>query len=172
MEFEQIVTVLTTPLVIAIVGIFINKNLAKYRSSLVLNVKLIEKRIEIYDAISVELNEVFQFMTRVGSWKDISPKKLIEKKRNLDQFVHQNKPYWCSDVLSAYTAFMEECFKTNTGTGEDAKIKADIVKYENLDHWAVKYNSMFTGEEADKETIRAKYNQLVGAVSNDFNPPK
>ena len=177
MTIEQVLTTLATvlasiatPIIIAIVGFRINKSLAQYRSQLALNVKLIEKRIESYDAISSDLNDIFQFMTRVGLWKEISPQNLIKTKRSLDKLVYQNKPYWSPEFFTAYNSFIDECFEIKNGTGIDAKIKADIEKYKALDDWAVKFNSMFTGTKADKAMLRKKYNTLMTTVSNDVNP--
>lgn len=170
METIEFIAKFATPLVLGVAGYYINRNLANYRSQLALNVKLIEKRIALYDEIACELNDIHQFMTRVGSWKDMSPKDVIEKKRIVDKLVHKNRPYWSLEFIDSYSDLMSECFQTNTGSGEDAKIKANTEKYVNLDSWAEKFGSMFTGEQSAKTAIRAKYEAFNVAVSKDLNP--
>lgn len=172
MEYLELLAKFLTPVVLVFFGFHINKNLANQRSQLALNEKLIEKRIKIYDEISSELNDIFQFMVRVGTWKEMSPKELIDKKRLLDKLVHQNRPYWGIEFIDTYSDFMSECFETNTGTGEDAKIKADTIKYVNIESWAEKFESMFTGVKANKNTLRIKYEAFNLAVSKDVNPKK
>lgn len=168
MEIFELIAKFSTPIVLAIVGFGINRNMANHRSKLTLNVKLIEKRIAIYDEMAPELNDIHQFMTRVGNWKEISPKDLLEKKRSVDKIIHKNRPYWSSEFINSYDAYISECFQTKNGTGEDAKIKADTVKYVNLDSWAEKFSAMFTGEKSDKSRICKIYEEFNNAVSNDF----
>ena len=170
MDILELIIKIATPLVIAYFGFLINKNLAEQRSKLTISEKLIEKRISIYDDISSELNVIYQYMVRVGNWKEMSPEEVIAKKRTLDKLVHQNRPYWSIDFIDTYSNFIFECFKTNTGTGEDAKIKADTVKYSTLDSWEPEYEAMFIGEKTDKSKVRDLYNAFNEAVSRDINP--
>ena len=169
-EFIEIVSKISTPIVLGVAGFFINRNLVSYKTKQDLNVKLIEKRIALYDEIACELNDIYQFMIRVGAWKNMSPKDVIDKKRLVDKLIHQNRPYWSLKFIDSYSDFMSECFKIKTGTGEDAKIAADTEKYVSLDSWADKFNSMFTGVKANKKNIRTKYEAFNVAVSNDINP--
>jgi hypothetical protein len=168
MEIFELIVKASTSIVLVIFGFLINRNMASHRSQLTLNVKLIEKRIKIYDEMSPELNDIHQFMTRVGNWKEISPKEILEKKRSVDKVFHKNRPYWSPEFITSYKAYISECFQTNNGTGEDAKIKADTVKYVSLDTWAEKFSAIFTGEKSDKNRIRKKYDDFNNAVSNDF----
>lgn len=169
--FELIIQYLTpflTPIVLGVFGFGINQKMANHNSKLALNVKLIEKRIIIYDEMASELNDIHQFMTRVGNWKDILPNDILLKKRSVDKIFHKNSPYWNVEFINSYNAYISECFKTNNGTGVDAKIKADTVKYVNINNWAEEFEGMFTGEMSDKTSIRKKYQAFNDAVSNDF----
>ncbi len=88
---------------------------------------IIQKRLQIYDRIAPDLNRVYCFIRLVGYWKDISPADLIDTKRRLDREVNISRHLLSEEFYRAHLEFMQLCFRTFTGPGEDAKIRGVVV---------------------------------------------
>ncbi len=88
--------------------------------------KIVEKRLELYERIAPSLNSIFCFCTWVGYWKDISPKDLIQTKRDLDKTVNIYRHLLSEEFYHKYNDFINLIFLTYTGFGKDALIKASI----------------------------------------------
>ena len=88
---------------------------------------IIYKRLEIYDQIAPDLNRIYCFRRLLGYWKEISPPDLIATKRRLDRAVNINRHLLSEEFYRAYLDFMGVTFRTFTGPGEDAKIRAVVV---------------------------------------------
>ena len=114
---------------------------------------IIYKRLEIYDQIAPDLNRIYCFRRLLGYWKEISPPDLIATKRRLDRAVNINRHLLSEEFYRAYLDFMGVTFRTFTGPGEDAKIRA-VVVHELGDRrvhaaydWDEAYEWMFDAED-------------------------
>lgn len=114
---------------------------------------IIYKRLEIYDQIAPDLNRIYCFRRLLGYWKEISPPDLIATKRRLDRAVNINRHLLSEEFYRAYLDFMGLTFRTFTGPGEDAKIRA-VVVHELGDRrvhaaygWDEAYEWMFDAED-------------------------
>ena len=126
LEIYKLLVSALTPLSVAIFGYFLNRRLKNIDDAQWQNRKLVEKRLELYDQIAPSLNAIFCFFVWVGYWKDISPKDLIEKKRELDKIVNIYKYLLSQDFYSAYDRFIHLVFRTYSGAGKDALIKSHV----------------------------------------------
>ena len=160
-----------TPLTVACVGYFLNQRLKSIDDAQWQNRKITEKRIALFDAIAPDLNKVFCFCTFLGYWKDISPKEMLEAKRELDKTININRHLLSVNFYDSYEEFIHLAFRTFTGWGQDARIRAAIAsgmadrkKHANYE-WCSEFASMF-----DEETIppadefQASYNSVMGAL--------
>jgi len=160
---------ISMPVVLAIFGFLINRQLAGYRSKLTINVKLIEKRIALYDEIGPELHELYQFYRRVGRWRELSPAEILETKLKLDASIHVNKPYWSVEFFQCYMRFMQVCFTVNSRENEKTQIKANIDDYGFSADTLADNNAMFTGQSIDKLALDTAYDCLHGNILKDMN---
>lgn len=158
---------ISMPVVLAIFGFLINRQLAGYRSKLTINVKLIEKRIALYDEIGPELHKVYQFYRRVGNWRELSPTEILDIKLQLDTSIHVNKPYWSVAFFECYMCFMQVCFSVNSREHEKTQLKTNIDGY-GIEK-TVDNNALFTGEFMDKQTLDAAYDCLHRTILKDMN---
>ena len=114
---------------------------------------LIYKRLEIYDQIAPDLNRIYCFRRLLGYWKEISPPDLIATKRRLDRAVNINRHLLSEEFYRAYLDFMGVTFRTFTGPGEDAKIRAVVVhdlgdrRVHAAYDWDEAYEWMFDAED-------------------------
>jgi len=172
LEIAKLVIEFLTPITVIGIGLFINRRLKEIEHKQWSNQKLIEKRLELYDCLSPLLNRLLCFYTWVGYWKDVSPKQVIETKRELDKNVNIYKHLLTNSFFAEYQNYMDLLFKTFTGPGQDARILSFIegpngnrrtdAKYE----WKKEWNSLFIYEKLEyneqKNTIINQYEKMMG----------
>ena len=127
-----------------------------------------EKRLELYDQIAPDLNAIFCFFVWVGYWKDISPKDLIEKKRELDKIVNIYKHLLSPSFYTAYNDFIHLVFRTYSGAGKDALIMSPIScsdgdrKQHTNYEWKDEFEHLFdTSSAPQKGDVVSAYNAAM-----------
>lgn len=123
LEIVNIVVGILTPITVVSIGFLISRRFKKVDYALWINQKLVERRLKAFDEMSHDLNDLYCYFTYVGSWKERSPSEIIEIKRRLDQVAHVNYPLFSNDFMNVYQLFIDVCFETYTGWGNDAKIR-------------------------------------------------
>ncbi len=171
LEVVKLIASILTPIIVGIVGYQlakIGKDLEKKQWT---SRKVIEKRLDFYDKVVPELNDLFCYYNRVGNWKELTPPELIEKKRKLDKEFHIYSHIFKENILvkHQYESFIHNCFKTYTGWGNDAKLKMSIAKRADLPNWKKEWNDLFvTSERVDKEVFNKSYNQLIYVIRKEL----
>jgi len=168
MESLKLISAIFTPIVLLILGIWAKSLATRHEKNLSLHSKIIEKRIELYEQIGKDLNDIFVFLMQVGHWKNLPPQDIIEKKRHLDQIMYSNRPYWDANCFSHFSAFMKIGFESWTGIGEDAKIRTNTHKFEVLDSWQDTWKQYYSDKPSSPTEIKQSYQQLMNALSDSF----
>ncbi len=168
MELIKLIISIATPVIILLLGVWAKNIAIDYEKRASLNDRIIKKRVEIYEKIGKELNDIFVFLVQVGDWKDYSPYQILDKKRNLDKIMYVNRPYWSDSAFLSYTSFMDSAFEMHTGIGEDAKIKTVTYQFETLESWEEDWKNWFSSTPTEMDIIREKYSLLMTHLSNEF----
>ncbi|MER9598408.1 hypothetical protein [Mesorhizobium sp. M0244] len=126
MEIAKLVISALTPIVVAILGWRISRTLKEIEQKQWASRKLVEKRIEIYDRISPQINRLFCYYRWIGDWKKLSPLEIIDTKRDLDHLVYIYRYLLDDKFFEAYSSFMDALFLTYNGAGEDARLRTHI----------------------------------------------
>lgn len=157
------------PITTAILGILVLRATKRIEHAQWRNQKLIEKRIAVLDRLAPKLNEIYCYSVRVGRWKNISPKEVIEWKREVDKEVHTNRPYFSAEFFVAFMRFMNTCYKTYGGHGIDAKLRTSM-KYHRDAHasWDSQWNACFSDQEVSEHEIKGAYHALQERLSLEF----
>jgi hypothetical protein len=162
-----------TPISVAIVGYFLNRRLKSIDDAQWQNRKIVEKRLDLFDKISPDLNSIFCFFVWVGYWKDISPKDLIDKKRELDKIVHIYRHLLSPEFYSAYCDFIHLAFRTYSGAGMDALIRSEIScsdgdRREHANYeWKAEYESFFDASRApERRDFIIAYQKVMDEFRN------
>lgn len=166
--FLKLVTPLAVPAVLLYLGLQGKRIITEHEARLRTHDRIIQKRTEIYENISEDLNSIFVFIIRVGRWKEFRPSEIISKKRDIDQIMHINRPYWSKQTFQQYEHFMSACFEIETGHGEDAKIKAETEKFDSLNKIEDNWRSFFSTKEPELEQVGQHYQELMSAFSDGF----
>lgn len=125
-EIIKLLSSMATPIVVAFLGYKLNSRLKSIDDAQWQSRKIVDKRLELYERAAPGLNSIFCFCTWVGYWKDISPKDLIQTKRDLDKTVNIYRQLLSEDFYQQYNDFIHLVFLTYTGAGKDALIRTSI----------------------------------------------
>jgi len=158
-----------TPLVGGILAILIFKLRKDSEKKEWANKKVIEKRLDFYDKIASSLNDLYCYYYRVGNWKEITPIEIITKKRILDKEFRIYSHIFKQDILVNYRAFIDNCFLTYTGAGNDAKIKMSLTKRQNLPNWNSEWDKLFVEKEmVSEKDFERSYNQMLDVIKSEL----
>ena len=136
LEISKIIVSALTPILVIIIGFILNRNIKKLDSRQWTNQKILEKRLMIYDKVVPLLNDILCFHCYIGNWKEILPKEMIQTKRTLDKEMNIYSPLFNKELLDKYNKFIQLCYETFTGWGNDAKIKSLCQRRaENCEEW-------------------------------------
>ena len=167
----QYITVLSsflTPVVILVLGIWAKRIATEHARRISLNERIIAKRVQIYEQIGEDLNDIYTFILQIGQWKELTPADIIKKKRVLDRTMYVSRPYWSDKAFASYCAFMRAAFEAWTGVGEDAKIRTWTDQYKKLEHWDAAWEKYFSHKEPDISGVRQGYRQLMAVFAEQF----
>ncbi|MBI3218417.1 MAG: hypothetical protein HYZ44_02800 [Bacteroidetes bacterium] len=161
------------PLILVVIGLFLNKMLKRFEHRQWRNQKLIEKRLSVYDDIAPLLNDLLCYYTYVGSWKDFTPHEIIQKKRVVDKKIHIAAPLFSSSLFTEVMTFINLCFKPFQGWGHDAKLLTDIQRRKEVfgDKWEKNWNALFITnniEVTEPQKIKESYLKIMKVFSEDI----
>lgn len=158
------------PIVAAIFGYLILRVTKKLEKSQWRSQKVIEKRIEEWDQMRSDLNDIFCYCTRVGGWKQMSPLDAVARKRSADKRIHLARPYFSERFFTAYLAFIKTCFAQYQGHAVDAKIKSPIWEHRNAQQqkWQLAWDELFADTPSSESDLWRAYEALLVAVSEEL----
>jgi len=181
LELTKVLVSALTPILVAIIGFIINGKLKKLDNRQWTNQKILEKRLIVYDKVVPILNDILCYHSYIGSWKELSTKKIIDYKRILDKEFNVYSSLFCPELMTKYNDFIKLCYKTNTGWGNDAKIKSlyyQRVKYctdwqesdqKSFDEEYILEVSSHKDKEDEYITIKKKaYIELINVLSSSL----
>ena len=109
----------------------------------------------------------------IGYWKDIPPTEMIAAKRRLDKAVNIYRFLLSEDFYRAYNAYIYTIFRTHTGSGNDARIRALIEgpngsrRNDTNYAWEQDFEALFQVEDApSKKEVHAAYETMMNALRN------
>jgi hypothetical protein len=132
---------------------------------------IIAKRLEIYDRIAPDMNRMYCFRRLVGTWKEVSPPEMIAAKRRLDREVNVYRHLLSEEFYQRHFELMQILFRTFTGPGEDAKIRAVIThalgdrRHHAAYDWQAEWEAMFDSEDMPTDyQVDEAYLQAMNAL--------
>jgi len=178
LELTKVIVSALTPIIVVIIGFIVNRRIKKIDSKQWTNQKILEKRLFVYDKVVPILNDILCYHSYVGCWKELSAKTIIEYKRIIDKEFNVYSPLFCPELMTKYYCFIKLCYRTNTGWGNDAKIKSlyyqrtqyctnwqDIDKNLFDDNYISEASSHRDKEEEYIEMKKKAYVELIGILS-------
>lgn len=170
LEIVKIVAQLAMPVTAIVIALWVNRALEKFKHLQWRNQKLIEKRLEAYEKIAPDLNDLLCYFTYVGTWRDVSPETIVSMKRALDKKIHLAAPLFSGDFIKTCDAFVNLCYQTFNGMGADALLRSTIETRKPYckTPWNADWDACFTGEQIDKARYRATYGAVMKFFSHEI----
>jgi hypothetical protein len=177
LEAVKLAVAVLTPLLLVGLGVVINRAARRVEEAQWAGRKLVERRLELYDAMAPLLNDLYCFFECVGTFRDVEPPKAVELKRELDKTFYVNRFLFTPPFSERYNAFMDACFKTFTGSGENAKLSAPVSqqKRERGTGWDDAWAPLFVPEEelsssgVDRRSVfTARYTALMECFADQL----
>lgn len=167
LEIAKLLVSIVTPLVVVIMGFWIQSTIAEQNHAYKARERLADRRLAIYEQVSGQLNRIYCFIEDVGTWKEESPESIIKFKRHLDNVMYTNQAIWSPSTFKAYLDYMDAAFATYQGVGIDAKIRTSIYQKEKgIFGWTDKWKQCLT-DEIDV-SHRSKYKELMDRIASDL----
>lgn len=130
--------------------------------------RLREFRLAIFKDAAPLLNDIYAYHFYIGSWKELTPANIIEKKRHLDRLMYSNEVLFTHDFFNAYRDFMKQSFATARNYIGESKIRTDS-KCRGA-HWgnsSENWLPLFTNED-NRDKVCAAYRKLQGRLSEEL----
>jgi hypothetical protein len=167
LEIAKLGMGLLTPVVVALVGWLVSRQLARQSRHWQTQQRLADRRLQAYDGIRSQLNRIFCFVEDIGTWKEDNPETIIGYKRLIDPTMHSQRAIWAPDTFQAFLGYMDSAFEPYQGVGTDAKIRTkDIEKKVGIKGWRNEWSERLTGERDSEH--KNNYNKLVDLMSRDL----
>lgn len=170
LEIVKLVVQLLSPIAVAILGFYFTRIVKSFEHFQWRNQRLIEKRIEVYDDLAPDFNDLLCYFTFVGSWKGLSPPDIVSRKRALDKKIYLAAPLFSSEFFSACTNFMDLCYSTFQGWGEDAKLRTPFERRKDAagKKWRKSWGNCFVDDVSEPEHIQRAYQEILRVFSVDI----
>jgi hypothetical protein len=167
LEIAKLVVAVATPVAVIIIGLFVQRTLARQDRLWKARQRLGDRRLAVYDEIRKELNRIYCFVNDVGTWKDETPATVVKHKRHVDGVMHANRAVWSPETFSAYLDYMQSAFAVFQGVGVDARIRTTAAeKRVGIPGWQTEWESGLTGEVDSGHN--ACYTKLVDRIARDL----
>jgi hypothetical protein len=169
LDFWDLVVSVLTPLIVIVVGYNINRSLQRRTS-------VTERKVTLFDQTAPDLNSLYCYFLFIGNWKELSPPEVLAIKRKLDRDLHINRFLFSTEFFQLYTDFMNHCFQTFTGVGQDAKIRSPLKAADGArdqafpGQWNPDWNEMFAEKSqwSDHATLHATYHRLMQLFAKEL----
>lgn len=171
LEVAKLIASLLTPVLVALVGIYIHRVTKRFEQMQWRSQKLVEKRLSIYDVLAPDLNDLLCYFTYVGRWRDVDPGYMVNLKRSLDKKVYLAAPLFSAEVFRAYMAFQSLCFKTYEGWAKDPLLRTQFgQRREARADWKSEWDGLFSKKEdvSDPKDIGRAYRKVMESLASDI----
>lgn len=174
-QWFQIAAAILTPIAIAALTFFVSRAISDREASYKRSEQVLELKQKAYAEIGPDLNKIYVYIDDVGDFASYTPMDILRYKRDADRKFYMYQTFWSDKTISAYHKFMEDAFRTYTGTGKPAMIRSLTFEKEasflnTQRKWNLAWNEMFTTERAD--TVGSSYRSLVQLFILDITSGK
>lgn len=170
LEVAKLISALFTPIALAILGIYVHRITKKFEHVQWRSQRLIEKRLQIFDDLAADLNDLLCYFTYVGSWRDFDPPSIVGMKRRIDKKIHLACPLFGREFFSSCQEFQSLCYETYNAWGEDAKLKTQSHHRRQArgKTWNDEWDSCFSNDVPDVEEIQLAYTNVMMVLARDI----
>ena len=135
------------------------------------NQYLVQKRVEALERIGPKLHDLLSFYCYRGAWKEISPRDVLELKKELDKDIGPITPLFSDHLIEKLNSFFQLCFVSSTGWEHKEKIKSLYeLRQEYNVGWKDEWIPLFdTKNVVDAITLKQSYDELMASFKRDLS---
>jgi hypothetical protein len=167
LEIAKLVVAALIPIAIFGAGLVVARVARKYEERQWVARKLFEVRLERWDKIGPPLLDLSSFFRQLGDFREITPPRALELKREIDEVVYSNVHVLGAGFLERYYSFMNACFVTYTGCGARGTLRASVSQQraERGADWDPVWEQLFAPEEIASTYVEVgiAYNDLLNS---------
>lgn len=126
-----------------------------------LEIRLVQKRVELWDFLAPRMNDVYAYLLYVGHWKDLKAQDVIAKKREMDHIIYSYRPFFSDDFFKAYVAFTDAAYEQYGGWRNDARLKTTVAHRDETD------GGHFTGTD-NRDAIHKAYYDVMKVAATEL----
>lgn len=170
LEVAKITSSVLTPIAIATLGVYVHRVTKAFEHRQWRSQKLIEKRLDVYDDLAPDLNDLLCYFTFVGCWRDLDPPAVVAMKRKVDKKIHLASPLFSKQFFSSCMDFQNLCFETYSGWGRDALLRTTVARRKEARprDWNGEWDKCFSEQPSDPRAVRAAYSAIMAVLSEDI----
>lgn len=170
LEVAKLLVGMLTPAALAALGVYIHRVTKQFEHLQWRSQKLIETRLNIYDDLAPQLNDLLCYFTYVGCWKELDPPAVVALKRAIDRKIFLAAPLFSESFFSACMEFQNLCFETYSGWGRDARLRAEFRRRveANPNNWKPEWKEYFSASASDPKAIKDAYRKVMEAFATDI----
>ncbi|GJL86679.1 MAG: hypothetical protein DHS20C03_03880 [Minwuia thermotolerans] len=163
-----------TPIILVYLSLSVSLLLQDRDAKLSIDAQILKQKQSLYREIGANINVIFVYLVDIGDYRKFTPDEIVDRKRSTDRIFFSYRPYWSEKTENSYKDFMNAAFKTYSGTGQKAKIRATTdekkaaFKIDGI-AWKEQWDSAFTDKL--KVDVNALYYDLVSAFLSDTVSP-
>lgn len=170
LEVAKLASSVLTPVAIATLGVYVHRVTKAFEHRQWRSQKLIEKRLDVYDDLATDLNDLLCYFTFVGCWRDLEPPAVVAMKRKVDKKIHLASPLFGKRFFSCCMDFQNLCFETYSGWGRDALLRTSVErrKEARAHDWNDDWDECFSSQVSDPRAIRTAYAAIMEVLSEEI----
>ena len=126
LEIVKLIVGALTPVAVALLGLSLARVSRRVEAVQWANQTVVVRRLEIFNGVAPQLNQLYCFAAFVGRWKETTPQQAVALKRDLDETMYANRVLFSDELFAAYQDFMATLFAEFARTHGDAPLRAPV----------------------------------------------
>jgi hypothetical protein len=173
LEVAKLVVSALTPIAVAIIGVQLARTARRVEEVQWANRKVVERRLELYELMAPNLNDLFCFFMLVGHFAEITPPDALGRKRALDRALHAHAPLFSHEFRARYEHFVGTCFLHFVGVAEPPQLRTSPV-FQRTERgvavWRNEWDAMFAPSDKASSTaeIASTYDALMTSFAEEL----
>lgn len=179
LEVSKLIVAFLGPLTIAataaVTAVVVNRRLKRIEEAQWRNRRVVDKRLEIYDAVAPGLNDLYCYLLWVGNWQEKTPPEIVAIKRDADRRIFIGQYILDDATFAAYHELMALAFRTFNEPGTAARIRSTLSsplgdrRSGRFFPWNEAWDAMFdAAAPASREEVQAAYLKLLAAFKRSI----
>jgi hypothetical protein len=172
LEVAKLLVGVATPLAVVLLGLYVRSAASRIEDAQWANRKVVERKLEVFDAMAPKLNDLYCFFFLVGDFRAITPEDAVRLKRELDREFHLSRFLFGRPFTSAYDSFMAACFVTDEHVASKARPRAGRAaqKAERAPVWDPRWDEVLADPEdvTPLPTVGAAYERLMALFADEL----